>query len=331
MLSFSPWRGPGNYPLLRQLCYTVQVLVPARRVSWTDSRRQSPMAEPLTTRSAPTSRRKIFRKSLVIPAEHGAWSWLLVPYVVGALVASQVESPADLPILAGLLILVGGLSAYMVRQPVTVWLRIQQGRGRRSDAPLAASWSIALATLAGLCLVGLLALGRTDLLWLVFPVLAVAGLYLLSARRGRASLRSLGMELTGAVGLALMAPAASAAISGQLDQTAWILWGLMALQNALGVLYVRQRLADTHGRPSHRGLTLWGHGVALLALGTAAIVGWLPWLAVLPFAGFLARAVWAVGTARPVANVRRFGFGELAVEILGGLIIVAAFLGTPQV
>ena len=26
------------------------------------------------------SPRKIFRKSLVIPAEHGAWAWLLVPF-----------------------------------------------------------------------------------------------------------------------------------------------------------------------------------------------------------------------------------------------------------
>lgn len=289
------------------------------------------MAEPVSTPPALTSRRKIFRKSLVIPAEHGAWSWLLVPYAVGAVVASQAVPQAELPILAGLLSLVGGLSAYMVRQPATIWLRIQQGRGRRSDAPLAAGWSITLATLAGLCLLGLLALDRTDLLWLVFPAMAVAGLYLLSARRGRASLRSLGMELTGAVGLALMAPAAYGAISGQLDQTAWTLWGLMALQNALGVLYVRQRLADTHSRPSHRSLTLWGHGAALLGVVTAAILGWLPWLATLPFAGFLARALWAGWTPRPVANVRRFGFSELAVEILGGLLIVAAFLGTPGI
>ena len=29
------------------------------------------------------SRRKFFRKSLVIPSEHGSWSWLLVPFLVG--------------------------------------------------------------------------------------------------------------------------------------------------------------------------------------------------------------------------------------------------------
>ncbi len=61
------------------------------------------------TTAAP--RRAFFRKSLVVPTEHGAWSWLLVPWLVGAVVG--LAAPADAPLagLALLLTLVGGLSA----------------------------------------------------------------------------------------------------------------------------------------------------------------------------------------------------------------------------
>ena len=40
----------------------------------------------------------------------------------------------------------------------------------------------------------------------------------------------------------------------------------------------------------------------------------IPWLAVVPFTGYLARAVWAVARARPVGNIKRFGFTEIGAE-----------------
>ena len=54
--------------------------------------------------------------------------------------------------------------------------------------------------------------------------------------------------------------------------------------------------------------------------------GRIPWLAVLPFVGFLFRALWAVRQVRPVNNIKRFGFTEIGVEILGGLIIAMSWL-----
>ncbi len=48
-------------------------------------------------------------------------------------------------------------------------------------------------------------------------------------------------------------------------------------------------------------------------------------VAAVPFAGFLARAVWAVCRVRPVANVRRLGFTEVGVELLSGLWIAASY------
>lgn len=267
-----------------------------------------------------------FRKSLVIPTEHGAWSWLLTPWLVGAVVGLAAPTRAELSGVALLLTLVGGLSAYLIRQPATAYLRIRQGRGRQADRDLALRWMVGFSLTALVCLIGLLWLGRTALVGLAGPFAAILLAYLLAARAGRAALRSLAMELTGAMGLALSAPAAYVAASDQLGPTALALWAVLALQNATGVLYVRQRLADTKGQPGQRWLTLVGHFAALVAVAAAAAAGWVPWLAALPFVGFLTRALWAVRTARPVSHIKRFGFTEVGVELAGGALIAAGFL-----
>lgn len=270
--------------------------------------------------SRPSSRQvKWFRKSLVIPTEHGAWSWMLVPYFVGVIVAGQFN-------LQVLLVLVGGLSGYFVRQPMTAWLRIRRGSGRKSDGPIAIGWTIGFGLLAILCLAALLASGLTELIWLTLPILGLLIVYAAAAHQKRSSTRTLSMEVAGAAGLAAMAPAAYIAATGMLDDTAWALWALMAGQNVLGVLYVRLRIADTHHRTISRPFVVGMHLFILAVLAAAAAAGWLPWLAIVPFVGFLARAIWAVISVRPVGNIKRFGFTEIGVEILSGLIIAVSWL-----
>jgi hypothetical protein len=276
------------------------------------------------TTAAP--RRALFRKSLVVPTEHGAWSWLLVPWLVGAVVGLAAPAGAPLPGLALLLTLIGGLCAYMIRQPATAALRIRQGRGRQADRSLALGWAVGFGLISLFCLLGLFLLGRTALLGLAVPFAAILVAYLLAARSGRAAMRSLSMELAGAAGLALTAPAAYIAATGALAPVALALWALMALQNAMGVLYVRQRLADSKQRDANRRLTLWGHVAAFAAVVAAGVLGWTPLLAAVPFAGFLVRALWAVRQPRPVPNIKRFGFTEVGVELLGGALIAAGYL-----
>jgi hypothetical protein len=261
---------------------------------------------------------RIFRRQLVIPTEHGSWTWFLVPYFVGVLVAQEWN-------LATALVLIGGLAGFLVRQPAITWMRIRSGRGRKADINLAAGWTIGLSLVAVLSFVGLLFLGRTMLLWLLLPMAIIFILYLVASRQRRATVRSLWMEAAGATGLAATAPAAYVAATGKLDGTAWALWGLMAGQNVLGVLYVRLRIADTHGRSMSRSPALWGHIGVLLVVILAASREVIPWFVLVPFIGYLVRAVWAVAQERPVDNIKRFGFTEIGVEILGGALIVAGF------
>jgi hypothetical protein len=262
--------------------------------------------------------RPYFRKQLILPAEHGAWAWLLVPFGVGVAVAGLWNTAVTL-------VLWGSLAAFLARQPATVWLRLRQGKGRRSHGPPAAALAAALSIIALLCLVGLLALGHAALLWLLFPLLPVLLLYLVTASRSRAQTRSLWLELLGAAALAVTAPAAYGAATGRLDDTAWLLWLLLGLQNGLGVTYVRLRIADTHGRASNRWLPLVYHLAGVMIVGLLALTNWLPWLVILPFVAFLLRATWAFRRPRPIANIKRFGFLEVGVEIVSGLLFVAAF------
>ncbi|UCG25809.1 MAG: YwiC-like family protein, partial [Chloroflexota bacterium] len=250
------------------------------------------MVNSVPSNTTPKSPRKIFRKQLILPAEHGSWSWLLVPYFVGLIVAGTWN-------LAAFLVLLGGLAGFLMRQPATVAMRVRAGRGRRADGRPARVWTVIFGAIALACLLGLLALGRADLLWLLIPMAGIFVLYVLASRQRRASVRSLWMELAGALGLSAMAPAAYIAATGQLDDTAWALWALMAGQNGLGVIYVRLRIADTHGRVVNRMPMVWFHGLVLLGVVAAAFLEAIPWLAVTPFAGFLVRAIWAVARVRP--------------------------------
>lgn len=277
------------------------------------------MDKSVLSSSTAKPRRKIFRKQLILPAEHGSWSWLLVPYSVGIVVAGTWN-------LAAFLVLLGGLAGFMMRQPATVAMRVRAGRGRKADGRTALAWTIFFGAIALACLLGLLALGRSALLWLLIPMAGIFVFYLLASRQQRATVRTLWMELAGALGLSAMAPSAYVAATGQLDNTAWALWALTAGQNGLGVLYVRLRIADTHDRDVDRKHVVWVHGLVLLGAVAGATLEAIPWLAVVPFAGFLIRAIWAVAQVRPVANIKRFGFSEIGAEILGGLFIAAGYI-----
>ncbi len=266
-----------------------------------------------------TQKTRTLRKQHILPAEHGSWSWFLVPYFVGTAVTGAFN-------LATLLVLIGGMALFLLRQPATVWLRIRQGRGRKADRPVVQKVALGLLATALLCLIGLLLLGLTEILILAVPVVLLAILYGLASLSKTTTVRNLWMELAGAAGLALMAPAAMIAATGETSTEMWAVFGLMALQNVLGVFYVRLRIADTHERPSSRSLVLISHVVGITAVLLLAVLQLIPPLAVLPYIGFLIRAIWAYPKSRPIPNIKKFGFTEVGVEIAAGVVIIVAFL-----
>ena len=256
---------------------------------------------------------------MLLPAEHGSWAWLLVPFGVGTAVSRSLTLPVWL-------VLVGALAVFLLRQPATIWLRARQGKAGKTQGQTAVRWLIFLGIVALICLLGVLGQGRWLLLWLLLPPLLILLGYLLVAQRRPADVRSLWLELAGAAVLALLAPASYTAATNRLDTTAWLLWGLLAGQNVLGALYVRLRIADTHKRPFVRLPTLLIHW---LAFGATILLWWLNFIqlpALLPYLFFALRLAWAFPQPRPVANIKRFGLLETAVELLGGLCYVLGMM-----
>jgi hypothetical protein len=264
------------------------------------------------------------RARLILPSEHGSWSLALVPFVIGAGVGALAPAPNALP--AALLCLVAVMALFLARQPLNLWLRIARGRARRSDRPAALFWSAALLIVTALSTAGMLALGRWAALWLAVPALTILITTLaLTAALGP---RRLATELIGVAGLALSAPAGAIAVTGHLDALTAIIWALSAMHSVVGVLYVRLRIDERHGRAS-RGQAAWviaAHGLSLLAVVAAALIGWLPWPVTIPVGLLLIRALIVARRRPPITSVKRFGFTEIGLSLAFALIVIAAFL-----
>ena len=256
----------------------------------------------------------MWRKQIIFPAEHGSWSWLLVPFFVGVRVAGVWNTAVSL-------ILFGSLAAFLMRQPATILLRARQGRANKANGPIALAWLLIFGTIAAVCLLWLLLSRHMALLWLLLPIAGIMAVYLVAVRQRR----SLGMELAGAAGLAVTSAAVLVVVNGRFSTTALNLWILLAAQNCLGALYVRLRVANTHKRATNRTAVLIPHFLGFILFLLTGLLEITPLLAALPFLGFLLRAAWAWPQPRPIPNIKRFGFTEIGIEIISGLIIALSY------
>jgi hypothetical protein len=261
---------------------------------------------------------------MILPSEHGSWSLMLTPFVIGAGVA--VVAVPRVNALAILLCFIAAMALFLARQPLALWVRIRRGRARRSDERAASGWSLLLGGIAALAGTGLILLGRAAVMWLAIPAAAVLAITL--AMGAVLGPRRLATELVGVVGLALAAPAAYVAAAGILNFTAGAVWAISALHNVISVLYVRLRIDQRHDRASRSEavIAVVGHLVSLAAVIGAALAGWLPPLVGLPIAILLARALVVAWHKPPLENVKQFGFTEMGLALAFAAVVVAAYL-----
>lgn len=253
-----------------------------------------------------------------IPRQHGAWSVLLLSYVLGSAVAGKVG-------VASLLLLGALLAAMPARHTLGLWLRASARRGPprwRGGAHL--GWAglygaIAAGSLAALVLV--------YHLWLVLPLGALAGaagVALTLLERARRD-RTLGGEILGMMGLSVATPTAYY-VAGGASLTAGLgLWLLALLMFCGGVVHVRQVARQTSSSLPSR---LYHCSALALALGLG-LLGVVPTAAFLALAPATVRAALGPHMVRPEAGgprgIRRLGFTELAHGVLFVVIAVLVF------
>lgn len=172
-------------------------------------------------------------KHIAIPSEHGAWIFLLTPLLIGLFLGGF--STGSVPLV---LIL---LAAFLIRQPVTMLVKIHAGRRNEKERFPALVWFMIYAIILLINLIVLIVHGYAYVLFLAVPAVPVFvwHLWLVSKRAER---RKKLIEIAAGGVLALAAPAAYWVGLQSYHPTGWLLWILTWGQVTGTILYAYLRL-----------------------------------------------------------------------------------------
>ena len=241
------------------------------------------------------------QRTFAIPSEHGAWALWIGPFLVGWGAAGRTTWPLMWTLLAILF-------TFMGRHPLMVFVRVLAGRRKREDARPAALWTAGYFTAAAGCAIALVAGGQARLLLLALPAVPLLAWQILLVTRKEE--RQLSVEVVGTGVLALAAPAAHVAATGQWTAFAAILWLLMWLYAVVSVFYIYLRLAQRRltTLPAVTERLLMGRtamrvgALALVAVSCASFFGALPRFT--PLAWLLVQLQIIIGTLYPAIGYR---------------------------
>jgi hypothetical protein len=270
--------------------------------------------------------RRLLKRHIALPGDHGAWVFLLSPLLIGFFVGRAAGGAWSA---AAAWLTLAALAAFLLRQPVSIAVKALSGRRDRQELPAALFWAALYSAVALLAASALLARGARSVLLLALPAAPVFAWHLWLIRR-RAERRQLGVELAGSGVLALAAPAACWVMLGRADPLGWWLWLLAWLQSAASIVYAYLRLEQRvlkawppvpeRWRMGWRACLYAAFNVVLAGILAALRLG--PPLLPLPFALQLAETLW--GTLRPAVGVKpvRIGLRQLGVSSLFTLIFI---------
>lgn len=251
-------------------------------------------------------------RNVALPVEHGGWSFVLEPIVLGLLVAPSV---------AGVGLACAGLGAFLVRHPFKLALGDRRRGKRYPRTALAERFILLYGLIAALGFALALLLGDPALL---IPLLLALPFIAIMLRYDAASQsRSLLPELAGPVGLAAFAPAIALA-DGWALAPALALWVILAARAAPAILYVRARLRLERGEPAPATPSTISHVVGLLAVLALALLDLAPALAVGAMVVLLARAASGLSPYRRPAKARTIGILEIGY---GAMTVFAVAIG----
>ncbi len=275
--------------------------------------------------SSTSSKKDLFLRHVALPSDHGSWVFLLSPLLIG-LFAGESWKTADL------YLIIAALAAFLVRQPVTILVKVYSGRRGRRDLPAARFWIGVYSFIAALGLLGLYLEGFAFIFILAIPGIAVFAWHLFLVSR-RAERRQIGVEIVASGVLAFAAPAGYWIGVGTTDPVGWLLFILVWLQSAASIVYAYLRLAQremdhiphisTRISMGRRALIYTSFNFLLVVLLAAgSIVSPL-----LPIPYFLQWGETIYGALRPAAGIRptRIGFRQLIVSSLFTLLFILAW------
>ena len=260
--------------------------------------------------------KRIFRRHIALTNEHGSWVFFLSPLLVGLFVGGSFS-------IASIFLVCGTLAGFLVRQPITVLVKIRSKRRSRRDQPAALFWVTVYSAVGLLMVIGLIlqGFGRILLLGLPGVLIFIWHLYLVSKRSER---RQMGVEIVASGVLALAAPAAIWIGRGELGVVGIWVWFVLWLQSAASIVYAFLRLdqrelarvPDLKSRLKMGWRALLYVTFNLLVVSGLSLAGLFPRLLFLPFGLQWAETLW--GTINPAVGWRpnAIGIRQLIISSL---------------
>jgi hypothetical protein len=248
---------------------------------------------------------------IVLPNEHGGWSFLFEPILLGLLVAHTW---------AGALIALAAVAAFLARQPLKLFVSDRQ---RGKIYPRTHVAEVAFAVLALLAAGALYAAWRLSAhsFWTALAAAAPLAAIGLAFDLGKKS-REVGAELAAATSLGAIATAIGLA-GGMHREFAFGLWGVLAARTIPTIVFVRARLRLEKRQPAGVQLALLLHLVAIAGVMVLVYGGFAPRYATWAMFLLAARAALGLSEWRPRLKTWQLGVTEIGF----GLIVVLGASG----
>lgn len=245
-------------------------------------------------------------KTVALPTEHGGWSFLIEPLILGLVVT---------PSIAGAWLATSATAAFLARHPLKL-VALDRRRGARYPRTrLAERFFTAYTIVAAVSFLLALGLGGNAIL---APIAAAAPFALVALARdlqgrGREALP----EVAGALGLGASATAIILA-GGGLPATAWLAWALGAARASTAILYVRARVRVDRGvdgavRASLARPVMALHAAVLVVALLAVNAGAVPPVAASAFLLLTIRAVHGLAPGCAPIRAQVLGIQEVFV------------------
>jgi len=276
-----------------------------------------------------------FKKQVALPQDHGSWVFILSPLLVGSFAGGDFTY-------ATFNLIVAAMSAFMIRQPLTVAVKAYSGRRPKTDLDSARFWVLVYGSISALALIGLIFEGFGYILFLAVPGVPVFAWHLWMVSR-RAERRQAGIEVIATGVLSLTAPAVYWIGIHEYDSFGWWLWGFTWLQSAASIVYAYLRLSQRELEQSQvypeqgrrasvksRG-EWWRMGSRAFAYTSfnlifSGILGWLGFVPRFIFIPFLAQwleTVWGITHPAVGWKPTRIGVRQLMVSIAWTILFIA--------
>ena len=251
-------------------------------------------------------------RSVALPTEHGSWAFVGEPILLGMILA---------PTWGGLALCIAVFAAFLLRQPLKIYLKDLRHHRRVPRTALARQFILIFGGILIVACAGLwLSSPNPNMLVPLLLALPLFVIQFIADLQNRS--RLLTAELASSLAVGAIAPAL-VLMDGWLFLPAFGLWLALGVKAVTAILYVRARLRLERNMPVHCKWTLMSHiiGVGLLVIATAFAI--VPWIVPAAMIVLFLRAAVGLSALRKVRPPKIIGLQEIAYGL--GFVLAIAY------